>query len=159
VNYRTNCSELFGFDIFLDQTLTPHLIEVHPTLCCPFTSPPSQVNISPSLMGSSPLDRRIKGTLLADYCHVAGFYPHDPQLLARYSTPQGNGTGGSTNPFSLLSLSKDMGPQEKWRKEPSVKNIDMSALVGVRRPVFPLASPFPSRLTAPGLLLDDAAHV
>lgn len=78
-------------------------------------------------MGSSPLDRRIKGTLLADYCHVTGFYPHDPQLLARY----GSGAAGATNPFSLLSLSKDMGQQEKWRKEPSVQNIDMSALVGV----------------------------
>jgi len=92
-------------------------------------------------MGSSPLDRRIKGTLLSDYCHVTGFYPHDPELLAKYNSSsssnhhQGGGGGGSEggilNPFTLLSLSKDMGNQEKWRKEPSVQNIDLSAISGV----------------------------
>jgi len=30
-NYRTNCSELFGFDIFIDSHLKPHLIEVSST--------------------------------------------------------------------------------------------------------------------------------
>ena len=104
-------------------------------------------------MGSSPLDRRIKGTLLADYCHVTGFYPHDPALLSLYSTssssllsssttnaPTNNSTtstslntstGQPVNPFSLLSLSKDMGQQEKWRKDPSIENIDIAAITGV----------------------------
>jgi hypothetical protein len=113
-------------------------------------------------MGSSPLDRRIKGTLLADYCHVAGFYPHDPQLLSRYSIPSSSNGSGATNPFSLLSLSKDMGQQEKWRKDPSVRNIDMSALVGVC-PLLSVPSPILSLyctcLTRTGLLLDDALDV
>jgi hypothetical protein len=106
------------------------------------------VNISPSLMGSSPLDRRIKGTLLADYCHVTGFYPHDPQLLSRYSSSSSSSSvSNKANPFSLLSLSRDMGQQDKWRKEPTVQNIDMAALVGVPPPSDPfpsLSDPFPS---------------
>ncbi len=44
--YRTNCFELFGMDVILDHKLEPSLLEV---------------NVSPSLMGSSPLDKRIKG--------------------------------------------------------------------------------------------------
>lgn len=54
-NFRTNCFELFGLDILLDRELRPHLVEV---------------NISPSLVGSSPLDRKIKGILIADILHV-----------------------------------------------------------------------------------------
>lgn len=112
-------------------------------------------------MGSSPLDRRIKGTLLADYCHVTGFYPHDPHLLSLYSSTSvsvptstnttttssslnmpssstnnsnsnnNNNNNQSANPFSLLSLSKDMGQQERWRKDPSVENVDIAAITGV----------------------------
>jgi tubulin polyglutamylase TTLL4 len=55
-NYRTNCFELFGLDVILDSSLEPHLLEV---------------NISPSLMGSSPLDKKIKGMLVADILHVS----------------------------------------------------------------------------------------
>jgi hypothetical protein len=44
-NYRTNCYELFGCDVILDADLNPSLLEV---------------NVSPSLMGSSPLDKKIK---------------------------------------------------------------------------------------------------
>ena len=44
----------------LDAHLKPWLIEV---------------NISPSLMGASPLDRKIKGTLMADIFHLIGVRP------------------------------------------------------------------------------------
>lgn len=110
-------------------------------------------------MGSSPLDRRIKGTLLADYCHVTGFYPHDPQLLARYSS---SGSIGTINPFSLLSLSKDIGQQEKWRKDPCVQNIDMSALVGVCdawTTVLLVLPPLLLLIPVLGHMLDDAVYV
>ena len=33
--------------------------------------------MSPSLVGSSPLDRRIKGMLMADVFHCVGFVPYD----------------------------------------------------------------------------------
>ncbi len=71
VSYRTNCFELFGLDVILDSNLNPHLLEV---------------NVSPSLMGSSPLDRKIKGMLIADTLHVVGMYPYDANLLRKYSS-------------------------------------------------------------------------
>jgi len=64
-NYRSNCFELFGCDVILDSDLNPHLLEV---------------NVSPSLVGSSPLDKRIKGTVIADILHIVGLYPHDPKV-------------------------------------------------------------------------------
>jgi tubulin polyglutamylase TTLL4 len=56
-SHREACYELFGFDLMLDQKLKAWLVEV---------------NISPSLMGGSPLDNMIKGTLMADVFHVVG---------------------------------------------------------------------------------------
>lgn len=125
-NYRTNCFELFGCDVILDSSLTPHLLEV---------------NVSPSLMGSSPLDKKIKGTVIADIFHIVGFYPHDSTLLKRYSRPQSAGhlTGSdssagdvlgsdSSNPFAYSSLSKMMNSQEAYRRDPSSVNVDLSSL-------------------------------
>ncbi|GMF10731.1 unnamed protein product [Phytophthora lilii] len=54
---QSSCYELFGFDLMLDSKLRPWLIEV---------------NVSPSLMGGSPLDRRVKGLLLSDTFHLVG---------------------------------------------------------------------------------------
>jgi tubulin polyglutamylase TTLL4 len=118
VAYRTNCFELFGLDVILDSSLTPHLLEV---------------NVSPSLMGSSPLDRRIKGMLLADIFHTVGLYPYDTQLLRKYSnnfgsediasssgklsnpsTPRNESSSikyrnvTNSNPFGFINLSKLM---------------------------------------------------
>ena len=33
VPFRTNCFELFGFDVMFDQTLQPHLVEVSLYVC------------------------------------------------------------------------------------------------------------------------------
>ena len=49
--YRTNCFEIFGFDVLIDSDLKPWLLEV---------------NLSPSLATDSPLDHTIKTTLLTD---------------------------------------------------------------------------------------------
>jgi hypothetical protein len=127
VAYRTNCFELFGLDIILDANLNPHLLEV---------------NVSPSLMGSSPLDRRIKGMLLADIFHTVGTYPYDPHLLRKYSNSEslleelGNTSSKSNtpcgsprtseansnkfknissfNPFGFINLSKLLANQGKF---------------------------------------------
>lgn len=61
-SYRTNCFELYGFDILLDSDLKPWLIEV---------------NISPSLSCDSPLDSQIKTKLIADTFNLVGMKKFD----------------------------------------------------------------------------------
>ena len=51
--------ELFGFDIILDASLKPWLLEV---------------NISPSLHSSSPLDLAVKGPLIRELFNIVGFH-------------------------------------------------------------------------------------
>eukprot|EP01022_Parablepharisma_sp_SALTPOND_P014233 TRINITY_DN191_c0_g1_i1.p1 TRINITY_DN191_c0_g1~~TRINITY_DN191_c0_g1_i1.p1 ORF type:complete len:624 (-),score=34.24 TRINITY_DN191_c0_g1_i1:6279-8150(-) len=60
--FRGNCFELLGFDILLDSTLTPWLLEV---------------NLSPSLNCDAPLDQKIKGELIADLFTMIGIVPID----------------------------------------------------------------------------------
>lgn len=60
--HRNVCFELYGFDILLDNKLKPWLLEV---------------NISPSLSSSSPLDKRIKTMLICDTLNLVGVYPYD----------------------------------------------------------------------------------
>ena len=59
---RTNCFELYGFDIMVDDNLHPWLLEV---------------NLSPSLATDSPLDMKIKSAVLADLFNLAAFRPYD----------------------------------------------------------------------------------
>lgn len=55
--HRNNCFELFGYDVMLDANLTPWLIEV---------------NLSPSLQTDSPLDLKIKTSLIKDCFTLVG---------------------------------------------------------------------------------------
>ncbi|KAJ1521378.1 hypothetical protein ONE63_003053 [Megalurothrips usitatus] len=57
VNSRYCCYEIFGLDVLLDQDLRPWLLEV---------------NISPSLHSSSPLDLAVKGPMVRDLMNMAG---------------------------------------------------------------------------------------
>lgn len=50
VPHRQNCFEVLGFDILLDDTMHPWLLEV---------------NFSPSLSTDSPLDHYVKSSMLA----------------------------------------------------------------------------------------------
>jgi hypothetical protein len=65
VPYRTNCFEVLGFDILLDDTIKPWLLEV---------------NLSPSLNTDSPLDLKIKGSMIADLFTMIGVVPPDQQF-------------------------------------------------------------------------------
>lgn len=60
--HKNVCFELYGFDILLDSKLKPWLLEV---------------NISPSLSSSSPLDKKIKTVLICDTLNLIGVYPYD----------------------------------------------------------------------------------
>lgn len=60
--HRTNCFEVFGFDILIDSDLKPWLLEV---------------NLSPSLATDSPLDMTIKSNLLNDVFNLVGVKKFD----------------------------------------------------------------------------------
>ena len=55
---KNACFEIYGFDVIIDAKLRPWLLEV---------------NVSPSLSSSSPLDKQIKTTLLSDTLYLIGF--------------------------------------------------------------------------------------
>ena len=57
-NNTQQCFEVFGFDVLLDAHLKPWLLEV---------------NVSPSLSSSSPLDKNIKNKLMSDSFHIVGY--------------------------------------------------------------------------------------
>lgn len=65
---RNVCFEIFGFDVLLDNKLKPHLLEI---------------NISPSLSSSSPLDKKIKTTLICDTMNLIGIAPYDRKTYDR----------------------------------------------------------------------------
>lgn len=62
---RYTCYELFGVDILLDENLRPWLLEV---------------NISPALQSSSPLDVAVKGPLIRNVFNIAGY--HVPSTIS-----------------------------------------------------------------------------
>ncbi len=55
---KNACFEIYGFDVIIDAKLRPWLLEV---------------NVSPSLSSSSPLDKQIKSSLLSDTLYLIGF--------------------------------------------------------------------------------------
>lgn len=66
VQSRYNCFELFGVDVILDSELIPWLLEV---------------NISPSLHSSSPLDAHVKGPLVTSLLNTV-MYQVPPKIPA-----------------------------------------------------------------------------
>uniref|UniRef100_A0A8C2Q793 Tubulin tyrosine ligase-like family, member 4 n=1 Tax=Cyprinus carpio TaxID=7962 RepID=A0A8C2Q793_CYPCA len=86
-----SCHELFGFDIMLDETLKPWVLEV---------------NISPSLHSNTPLDISIKGQMIRDLLNLAGFVLPLREDIA----PSNSSASSSTN--SLCGV-----VQEKWRSD------------------------------------------
>ncbi|XP_025912953.1 tubulin polyglutamylase TTLL5 isoform X4 [Apteryx rowi] len=69
LSHRGSCFELYGFDVLIDATLKPWLLEV---------------NLSPSLACDAPLDLKIKASMLSDMFTLVGFVCQDPgQQLSR----------------------------------------------------------------------------
>ncbi|NXT11686.1 TTLL5 polyglutamylase, partial [Prunella fulvescens] len=63
LSHRDSCFELYGFDVLIDDTLKPWLLEV---------------NLSPSLACDAPLDLKIKASMLSDMFTLVGFVCQDP---------------------------------------------------------------------------------
>ena len=59
---NSNCFELFGFDILVDQNMAPWLLEV---------------NLTPALSCDSPLDQKVKANCIADLLSLAGIVKMD----------------------------------------------------------------------------------
>ena len=59
---KSPCFELYGFDVMLDNTLKPWIIEV---------------NVSPSLSSSSKFDKTVKTKLLCDALTTVGIQPYN----------------------------------------------------------------------------------
>lgn len=66
VSWRSNCFELYGFDLLLDDNLKPHLLEV---------------NLSPSMQADTPLDFKIKASLVQETFNLLGPKLADPKQL------------------------------------------------------------------------------
>jgi tubulin polyglutamylase TTLL5 len=62
VPHRSNCFELFGYDVMLDENLKPWLMEI---------------NLSPSLTCDTNLDFIIKSTVLVNLFNMIGFQRFD----------------------------------------------------------------------------------
>lgn len=87
--HRTNCFELFGFDILIDSELKPWLMEI---------------NLTPSLACESPLDFQIKSTLIADMFTLIGIQPFDRKRDGAFSKPKSTGPHllGQKDPLRAL---------------------------------------------------------
>jgi tubulin polyglutamylase TTLL5 len=76
------CFQLFGFDVMLDDTLKPHLLEV---------------NLDPALRTESPLDLKIKSSMLLDALNTVGLPlpPPQPPSLAPAAAKEGEEREGA----------------------------------------------------------------
>jgi tubulin polyglutamylase TTLL5 len=91
VPYRNNCFELLGFDILIDENLTPWLLEV---------------NLSPSLNTDSNLDLKVKSVLISDLFTLAGISSRIPSKdkKSKKAKPEWN---SSTLTQPELEINKD----------------------------------------------------
>ena len=80
--HRNNCYELYGFDILVDSKLKPWILEV---------------NVCPSLSSSSPLDRKIKHSLLVDTLNLVGILPFEKKKYEKKKK-------GSSNTSNAIGL-------------------------------------------------------
>ena len=99
---RDQCFDLFGFDVLVDDTLKPWLLEV---------------NMSPSLSCSAKLDKQIKTSLLSDAFHLIGLQPFVHSEASKVQLPplghkQDKDIGHLFNPY-LDSIQADTVITEK----------------------------------------------
>lgn len=89
---QSNCFELYGFDILIDNTLRPWLLEV---------------NLSPSLGIDTPLDTKVKSAMLTDLLTLVGIPVQSPTAShrtaadgkVRFKSPAGSVPASSRRPY------------------------------------------------------------
>ncbi|XP_077766183.1 tubulin polyglutamylase TTLL5 isoform X10 [Canis aureus] len=119
VPHRSSCFELYGFDVLIDSTLKPWLLEV---------------NLSPSLACDAPLDLKIKASMISDMFTVVGFVCQDPvqrastrPIYPTFESSRRNPFQKPQRPVSAQFQSSDA----KLRSRPlSASDAEMKNLVG-----------------------------
>ncbi|XP_076979235.1 tubulin polyglutamylase TTLL5 isoform X15 [Tamandua tetradactyla] len=126
VPHRSSCFELYGFDVLIDSTLKPWLLEV---------------NLSPSLACDAPLDLKIKASMISDMFTVVGFVCQDP--AQRASTRPIYPTFESSRRIPFQKPQRPVSAQfqssnTKQRSRPlSASDAEMKNLVGSAREKVP----------------------
>ncbi|CBY37805.1 unnamed protein product, partial [Oikopleura dioica] len=110
VPFRGNCAELYGFDVLIDDTLKPWILEV---------------NLSPSLATDAPLDLKLKSHVIADFLNLMGVESVDPlsrrskdaRLTHAYNLGRSTKSGvsaPSSGQYDTSSLSPDDVKLLRW---------------------------------------------
>ncbi|NWY58103.1 TTLL5 polyglutamylase, partial [Chionis minor] len=102
LSHRGSCFELYGFDVLIDDTLKPWLLEV---------------NLSPSLACDAPLDLKIKASMLSDMFTLVGFVCQDPgQRSSRAIYHSSEST--RRNPYQRLQRTRPLSASDAEIKNP-----------------------------------------
>ncbi|XP_032338300.1 tubulin polyglutamylase TTLL5 isoform X12 [Camelus ferus] len=126
VPHRSSCFELYGFDVLIDSTLKPWLLEV---------------NLSPSLACDAPLDLKIKASMISDMFTVVGFVCQDPAQRASTRSICPTFESSRRNPFQKPQRpvsAQFQSSSTKQRSRPlSASDTEMKNLVGSAREKMP----------------------
>ncbi|XP_015978039.2 tubulin polyglutamylase TTLL5 isoform X12 [Rousettus aegyptiacus] len=126
VPHRSSCFELYGFDVLIDSSLKPWLLEV---------------NLSPSLACDAPLDLKIKASMISDMFTVVGFVCQDPAQRASTRAIYPNFESSRRNPFQKPQRpvsAQFQSSNTKQRSRPlSASDAEMKNLVGSAREKVP----------------------
>ncbi|XP_050008399.1 tubulin polyglutamylase TTLL5 isoform X10 [Alexandromys fortis] len=101
VPHRSSCFELYGFDVLIDNTLKPWLLEV---------------NLSPSLACDAPLDLKIKASMISDMFTVVGFVCQDPAQRASNRSIYPTFESSRRNPFQKPQRSRPLSASDAEMK-------------------------------------------
>ncbi|NWX02854.1 TTLL5 polyglutamylase, partial [Caloenas nicobarica] len=102
LSHRGSCFELYGFDVLIDDTLKPWLLEV---------------NLSPSLACDAPLDLKIKASMLSDMFTLVGFVCQDPgQRSSRAICHSSESV--KRNPYQKLQRTRPLSASDAEIKNP-----------------------------------------
>uniref|UniRef100_A0A2K6GA22 Tubulin--tyrosine ligase-like protein 5 n=1 Tax=Propithecus coquereli TaxID=379532 RepID=A0A2K6GA22_PROCO len=112
VPHRSSCFELYGFDVLIDSTLKPWLLEV---------------NLSPSLACDAPLDLKIKASMISDMFTVVGFVCQDPAQRTSSRPVYPTFESSRRNPFQKPQRSRPL----------SASDAEMKNLMGSTREKVP----------------------